>query len=445
MQPQRGTDALVGSEEHTSRERVYPHCDALHHLDPLPSGHAALCRRCGTPLYRSQFTGLDLPLALALTGLVLFVIANGYPLLILELGGRVQENSLWTGVTALLGRGVWLLAPLVFCTSLLFPALTLAAVVYLLLPLRLRRPPWRHARAVFRLLTHLNPWSMAGIYLLGLMIAIVKLRDMAHVAPGIALYAFLGLLLVSVATQISLDAQLCQRMLAVGSLQPSQNRGAPPLTLTCSERPAHATALRAGYMLCHLCNRLVRQRTVASCPHCGGPLHPRKPASLSRTWALIVAAALFYIPANLLPIMTVIRFGQGEPDTILSGIRHLLESGLWILALLIFFASILVPLMKLLVLSLLLLSIHYRSRRSLKDRTTLYRVLELFGHWSMVDIFLLSILTALVQLGTLSTIEPGIGATFFGVVVVLTMLATKSFDPRLMWDAAEESHEQTNG
>ena len=201
------------------------------------------------------------------------------------------------------------------------------------------------------------------------------------------------------------------------------------------------TARQAGMIGCHTCSLLVRLPATCGpshCPRCGASLQLRKPASLTRTWALILTSAILYIPANILPIMTVTRFGQGEPDTILSGIQHLLESGLWPLAMLIFFASIVVPLMKLGVLVFLLLSVQKQSSWHLRERTTLYRVMEMFGHWSMVDIFLISILTALVQLGALTSVEPGSGATFFGAVVVFTMLAAKSLDPRLIWDVVDE-------
>ncbi|MEO5340447.1 MAG: paraquat-inducible protein A [Magnetococcus sp. MYC-9] len=418
-----------------------PHCDALHRVQRLPCGRSALCTRCGLALYHSRFVGVERPLAFALTGLFLFVIANSHPLLTLELGGRIQTSTLWEGVTALSEAGLWLLPPLVFCTSLLFPLLLLVGMLYLLLPLKFDRPAGRHAAWVLRAINHATPWSMTGIYTLGVMVALVKLRDMATVTPGMALYAFFGLLLTTIAAQLSLDARTRRLMLEpVG-----RKTGYPLLSLRTQGLAAAppATALQAGWVRCPHCTLLVGIPThpgpPCDCPHCHAPLHPRKPASLSRTWALILAAALFYIPANLLPIMTVVRFGQGAPDTILSGIQHLMESGLWPLALLILFASMIVPLMKLGILTFLLLSVHYRSRWRPRDRTHLYRALELFGHWSMVDIFLLSILTALVQLGTLSTIEPGDGATFFGVVVVLTMLATKSFDPRLMWDVMEST------
>ncbi len=202
------------------------------------------------------------------------------------------------------------------------------------------------------------------------------------------------------------------------------------------------TAAGHGLATCHTCGLLVPVVGLNGghglCPRCRSAIHLRKPDSLSRSWALIITAVVLYIPANVYPVMTVIRFGQGEPDTILSGVQHLFEAGMWPLALLVFVASIVVPLLKLSVLSWLLISIQRRSTWDPRQRTVFYRVMETFGHWSMVDIFLISILASLVKLDAIATIEAGVGATFFGAVVVLTMFAAQSFDPRLIWDVLEE-------
>ncbi len=132
--------------------------------------------------------------------------------------------------------------------------------------------------------------------------------------------------------------------------------------------------------------------------------------------------------------MTVIQFGQGYPNTILGGVVHLIEEGMWVLAFIIFFASIIVPVLKLTVLSFLLVSVKKKSSWRYRDRTFLFRVTEIVGAWSMVDIYVVAVLVGLVNLGTLSTIRPGIGVAFFGTVVVITMFAAHSFDPRLIWD-----------
>jgi paraquat-inducible protein A len=203
------------------------------------------------------------------------------------------------------------------------------------------------------------------------------------------------------------------------------------------------TAARAGLMSCHACHQLTRIPAgftdgEAICPRCEAHIHLRKPNSLSRTWALLIAAYILYIPANLLPVMTVISFGKGEADTILSGVKELIHAGMLPIALLVFFASITVPVLKLLVLTFLLLSVHYKSQWRPRERTFLYRITEIVGRWSMIDIFMISILIALVKLDAVATIEPGAGAISFASVVILTMFAAMSFDPRLIWDSIEE-------
>lgn len=208
-------------------------------------------------------------------------------------------------------------------------------------------------------------------------------------------------------------------------------------------RAFYPTAARSGLMSCHACHQLSRIPPMvnegdAICPRCGAHLHLRKPNSISRTWALLIAAYILYIPANLLPVMTVISFGKGEADTILSGVKELIHAGMMPIALLVFFASITVPVLKLLALTYLLLSVQYKSQWRPRQRTKLYRMTEVVGRWSMIDIFMISILIALVKLDAVATIEPGPGAISFAAVVILTMFAAMSFDPRLIWDNIKE-------
>ena len=160
--------------------------------------------------------------------------------------------------------------------------------------------------------------------------------------------------------------------------------------------------------------------------------------SLSRASALLAAATLLLVPANLYPVMTVTRFGQGEPSTILAGVVHLVQDGAWPLALLVFFASFVIPISKIGALALLLLTVKNGSSWRMRDRTLIYRVTEAVGAWSMIDIFLVGILVALVRMDGLATVLPGLGASFFGAAVVLTMLAARAFDPRLVWDRADQ-------
>lgn len=204
------------------------------------------------------------------------------------------------------------------------------------------------------------------------------------------------------------------------------------------------TARSAGMIACHSCHLLCRQGPPAAemfCPRCGARMHSRKPASIQRTWALVLAALVFYIPANVYPITIVISLGQAQSDTIMSGVIYFIKSGMWPIALVIFVASVFVPLLKLIILMFLLISVQRKSRWRQKDRTRLYRITEVIGRWSMVDIFVVTILVALVNLGALATIHAGPAALFFGGVVVITMFAAMSFDPRLIWDTEESTHE----
>lgn len=200
------------------------------------------------------------------------------------------------------------------------------------------------------------------------------------------------------------------------------------------------TAMARSLLACHSCGLVSRRPAVGaslSCPRCGVALHARIPRSLSRTWALLVAAVMLYVPANLLPIMQVTSFGRARSDTILSGAEYLLQLGMWPLALIVFVASVLVPVTKIVILAYLLISLHRRSRSRPMDRLRLYRFTEFVGRWSMVDVFVVTILVALVNLGKIAEVEAGPGALFFAAVVILTMLAAHTFDPRLIWDNAE--------
>ena len=201
---------------------------------------------------------------------------------------------------------------------------------------------------------------------------------------------------------------------------------------------AGITALSAGLLNCHVCGQLSRRPDHAGhlrCPRCAAPLHARKPASLSACWALTLAAMILYIPANTLPIMVTASFIGTQQDTILSGVLYLWVSGSWPLAALVFFASVMVPLLKMIALVYLLWTVQRRSVHRLRQRARLYRLLEFVGRWSMLDIYVIVILAALVRFGGLANIEAGPAALAFGAVVVLTMLAALSFDPRLIWDA----------
>jgi paraquat-inducible protein A len=195
-------------------------------------------------------------------------------------------------------------------------------------------------------------------------------------------------------------------------------------------------AARVGLAGCHTCGK-VSPVALGDCPRCGTHLHLRKPNSIQRTIALMIAAAALYIPANILPIMTVVELGDITENTIFTGMRTFWRQGAYPIAIVIFTASILIPLLKIIALSWLCLAASGKLNPSPGMLGKVYWFTELLGRWSMVDIFVVGILVALVQLGNYMTITPGPGALAFAGVVVLTMFAAMSFDPRLLWDRYE--------
>ncbi|MEA2845646.1 MAG: paraquat-inducible protein, partial [Rhodospirillaceae bacterium] len=283
---------------------------------------------------------------------------------------------------------------------------------------------------VFLVARRMGTWAMLEVLLLGVFVAYTKLGDLVTIELGPAVYA-LGLLTVVVVwAEAAFDPHAVWEEIE----RRGQTHAPMPEMAPLDFRPGAAGCEGCG-LVC------VPAEGDGRCPRCGSAVHERKPASIVRTWAFVIAAAILYIPANVYPVLTVIQLGAGQPSTILGGVEELLASQMYPLALLVFFASILVPLFKLIGLSAMLLATQLVGPESgaamlLRERTRLYYVVAWIGRWSMVDIFMESLLGALVQFGRAVTIEPGIGAVAFCAVVFITIFAAEAFDPRLMWDAA---------
>jgi paraquat-inducible protein A len=359
-------------------------------------------------LYRHKHDSLNRSLAFTLAALILFAVSHAFAFLALKMQGQVTETRLIMGVFDLYAQGMLVLATLVLLTTIVVPAVQLMPLLYMLMPLKFGRVPWRLPQ-MFRLLLGLTLWSMMDIFMLGILVSIVKLVGMATLVPGLALWSFALLIVALTAATSSLDPHVVWDQMAAD---------------LHSQAPIPAT--RRLLLGCHTCGLLVqgpahRPHVHLRCPRCRASLHARKPDSIVRTWALVIAALMLYLPANLLPMMTVTSLGRTQSDTIMSGVIYLLLHGLWPLALLVFFASVVVPLLKLMALIYLLISVQCGSRWRPYDRTRLYRLTESVGRWSMVDVYVVTILVALVRLGNLATIQAGPGAVFFGARVVITL------------------------
>jgi paraquat-inducible protein A len=412
-------------------------CDLLQREVPLSRNGVLRCRRCNAELSRSHPDSLDRALAFTLTAIVLFVVGNAFPIVGLSVNGDLVQTTLLGAVRVLYNDGVWPIAGLVFATTFLMPLLQMASMAYLLLPLRFGRVPY-HFEQVFRLLRLARPWGMTEVLILGMLVALVKLAHIASVVPGTALWTFGALMLLLAAASAAFDPhEVWARTRRNQSVAPDS--GGPATAVRLGAR----TAMGCGLLTCHGCEQLVKaavHREDAVCPRCGAHLHARKPASISRTWAFLIAAMILYIPANLLPVMNTSSLFGSEKDTIMSGVVYLWTSGSWPLAIIVFVASIAVPVLKIIAMTFLVVSAQIHSTWSPRQRGRIYRIVELVGRWSMLDIYVITILVALVQFQGLATIQAGPAAIAFGSVVVLTMLAAMSFDPRLIWDRAERDH-----
>lgn len=401
-------------------------CAQPHQLIEIKDNQWAECTRCGNELYRQMPKAIDQAIALYITALLLFIVANIFPLLNLSLSGRLEQSLVVSSSLVFFNDNMALLGILVLLTSMIFPLLVILGNLYLLIPIRVGTEP-PYIGQIFRMIQALSPWSLGGVYMLGLLISIVKLQDLATVLPGYALIAFTLFVIVYTAARTSYHLHDIWQ-------------------LSDHQQPTHEEFQQhTDWLQCHSCHLLNADKGQNHCVRCADSLHHRKHASVQSCWALLIAACVMIIPANTYPVMSVIKLGKGEPSTILSGVVHLIEGGMWGLALIVFIASIVVPVCKLGILAYLLISVKKGSSLRQKERTRLYRLTETVGAWSMVDVFLVGILSAIVSIEGLATIEPGPGATFFAAVVIITMFAAYSFDPRLIWDNTSDKEPVENG
>ena len=404
-------------------------CGLLQNISHMPEDGEAECCRCDATLRKRQRVvpekSIEHTLALVITALVIFGLANVFPIIELQIAGHQLETTLFGVIHYLLTHKMMFLAGLVFLTAVGAPLLQLTGLLYILLPLNFNRTP-PFAPQVYRLVRIITSWSMLEVLMLGIIVSVVKLSAMGTVIPSIALWAFLIMIFFIAAILNDLDTELLWEQIS-------------PVQQNFDANNADTNK----YLInCHNCHLLCSTEHHGSvCPRCKTPVHKRKPDSMVRCTALLIAAIVLYIPANLLPVMVVSSLGGSEGDTIMGGIIYLGTSGDMPLAIIVFTASILVPSIKLVILTLLLISTHFKSQTNMKDRTRLYRLTELIGRWSMVDIFVTSLMAALIQIQGLAVIEVGLGAVCFGSVVVLTILAAMSFDPRLIWDNVEKVNE----
>lgn len=364
------------------------HCGASFRRIPVEKGHVATCSRCDSVL--ETYSSLDASgwTALTITAVITFVLANAYPIGSLLFQGTGRSATFLDTVGVAWDAGFPWVATLTGATGFALPALHLCLLLWVLVPMSMGRvaPAFD---GVVNLIDRLTPWCMVPVFLLGSLVAIVKLVDLATLKLGVGLYATV-MTAVLITGLSRLDGQKLRNM--------AQDQG-----LDVDDPHPHA---------------------------------PPSPKLINRTWALLATAVVLYIPANLLPIMYIHAINGSSGHTIMGGVIELWHGGAWDIALVVFIASVFVPLLKLFALAMLVWLAQQRSPANLKARTRIYAMVEFIGQWSMLDVFVVTLLAALGKFGTLLDIVPGAGAAAFGGVVVVTMIAAMGFDPRLSWRLA---------
>ncbi len=400
-----------------------PDCDLIVELPALRDGQRAFCPRCNHLLTHRAHRALERSAAFAMAALIFLLLANLYPFLSFEASGREQVMTLLQSAQELYKTGSQVLSFFVLAFIIIFPGLILISQLLVLIPIVLKKRPVIGCRLWARFIFTLGPWSMAEVFILGVLASLTKIASMATIVLGLSFWAYVAFALCFLIAVTRLDRYQFWRII---------------LPFPSPRASSGQSAAAQGLAHCHICT-LTSPEYLNHCPRCGAALHYRTPHSLQRTLACLITAVILYLPANVLPITHTDQFGNNTDSTIIGSAMMMWHHGSYPVSLIIFIASILIPLAKLLGLFWLCWSVKRPNSPLPRQRTSLYRITEFVGRWSMVDVFVVAILVALVQLGGILTIRPGPAALAFSGVVIITMFAAESFDPRLIWDKIEES------
>ncbi|PSH12381.1 hypothetical protein B7R74_20345 [Yersinia pseudotuberculosis] len=394
----------------TARAQRCCECDALFTLPPLGGNQTAYCPRCNAKITNGRDWSLTRLTAMACAMLLLIPFAFTEPLISIRLLGTRIDASLLAGIWQMSRQGDPITASMVAFCVLAAPVTLTFSILYLRIGSRIGI----NLRPILLILERLKEWVMLDIYLIGMVVACIKVKEYADIMPGTGLVAYLALTLLSILTLVHLNLeQLWERF------YPQEQPPGPQETLR----------------VCLSCHYTGHPDSHGRCPRCHTPLRHRRRHSLQKTWAALIAAIVLLLPANLLPISIVYANGARIEDTIFSGVVSLASSGNFPIAAVVFIASVLVPFTKVIVLITLLLSIHLKTQHSLKTRMRLLRLITWIGRWSMLDLFVIALMMSLINRDQLFSFTMGPAAFYFGSAVILTILAVEWLDSRLIWDA----------
>lgn len=394
-------------------------CGWVMRVPALAPSDRACCPRCGHHVAAHTQAGHHTTMAWSLATLIVLGLVFAFDFLSFKVRGIGHTMWFMDAAQTLVGYDYTFLAILFLLTTVVLPGLYLCALLYICIALT-RQQGLPYAVDVARLVRPVEPWMMSDVFIVGVLVGLIKVATLVVIGIGLSFVAFCIYSLMMLRTIMTVHwpglwDQLADSPLPPESLRAGESAGAQQVTIcgTC-EAPFRATAKRV-------------------CPRCGQRQWIHCVNRLQLTWALLVTATILYILANIYPIMLTTSLGRTIPQTIVGGVLELTESGSWPIALVVFVACIVVPITKIVALAWLCLNAQYRWREDSRAHMRLYRFIEKIGRWSMIDIFVVATLGALIQAGTLMTVQPGAAAVSFAAVVIITMVAAQAFDTRLLW------------
>ncbi len=390
-------------------------CDFLFTLPALRRTQTAHCPRCNSKVEKGKVCSLPRLLVIAVSILMLMPFAYLQPLISIRLLGTKIDASLFEGIWQMSSQGSPVTASMVAFCTIGAPLTLVCSILYLHFGSRLGM----NLRPVLLMLDRLKDWVMLDIYLVGMAVACIKVKDYADIDVGPALAAYITMTILVTLTQINLNVEQLWE-----EFYPQKRPKAVPESL----------------MLCLSCKFTGHPDIRNRCPRCHITMSKRYKHSIQKTWAALLAAMFLLFPANLMPISIIYANGQQLKDTIFSGVVTLATSGNVPIAGIVFIASVLVPFTKVIVLLTLLLSIHFKAKQGLKTRIRLLRLITWISRWSMLDLFVISLMMSLVNRDQLLAFTMGPAAFYFGSAVILTILAVEWLDSRLIWDAHATRH-----
>lgn len=397
-----------------------PNCDLIVELPQIAAKQIAVCPHCRTKLSSLNTNNDTLIVALSISALIMLLSSMFYPFISFSSSGITQTITLPDAAKILFNYDSELLGIFIDVSIIGLPMALLATLIPLHLGL-LKVLPFAIAKRLLKFTLALEPWIMCEIFLIGVLVSMVKIMSMADISFGISFWAYICFVILYIAALRHLNRQrLWEQVRPLANISEANNgdRG-----------------IDKNIRACHVCHQLSEHEY---CPRCHSKAHVRNPNSIQKAFAWLLTSVACYIPANIFPIMYTTSLGDQSPSTLIGGVFVLWQADSYPIAIIIFLASVVVPLAKALILIFLCIIVKQPANSQSIRYTKVYQLTEFIGKWSMIDVFVVAILVALVQLGNLMSVSPGLGTVFFTAMVLSQMMAAHAFDPRLLWDSPND-------